>query len=172
MELLVFSSKGQSTTWYYKCHPSCQLKNFSPAISVSNVLPLCFLECTWSAIETLQGEQGSLQGQQLLPSLQISSQGWKRQHSRNLKSLLLPYPMSNTLLLEAEKPPGLHSSSWIYKRTSVAVQYEPKGLVTRIADSISCSLRAAEKGQCPSPKAGSSWTIRATNNYMPIKYIT
>ena len=44
--------------------------------------------------------------------------------------------------------------------------------VTRIADSISCSLREAAKGQCPSPKGGSSWTIRAQNNYMPMKYLT
>ena len=126
MEFLVFFHQRPVYNLYYKCHPSWQLKNFSPAISVSNVLPLCFLEYTQSASETLQGEQGSLQGQQLLPSLQISSQGWKRQHSRNLKSLLLPYPMSNILLLEAEKPPGLHSSSWIFKRTSVAVQSESK----------------------------------------------
>lgn len=126
MELLVFFFiKGQSTTYTINVIPLDNSRT-SPAISVSNVLPLYFLECTRSAIETLQGEQGSLQGQQLLPSLQLGSQGWKRQHSRNLKSPLLPYAMSNFLLLEAEKPPGLHSSSWIFKRTSAAVQSESK----------------------------------------------
>lgn len=62
MELLVFFFiKGQSTTYTINVIPLDNSRT-SPAISVSNVLPLYFLECTRSATETLQGEQGSLRG--------------------------------------------------------------------------------------------------------------
>ena len=74
--------------------------------------------------------------------------------AETLSQPLLPCPMSNIFLLEAEKPLGLHSSSWIFKRISVVVQSESIGLVTRIADSVSCSLRAAAKDQCPGLKSG------------------
>lgn len=133
---------------------SCQLKNFSPAISVSNDLPLCFLEHTWSESETLQGEQAAYRSSRYCLLCSSVARGGKDSTAETLSQPLLPCPMSNIFLLEAEKPPGLHSSSWIFKRISVVVQSESKGLVTRIADSVSCSLRAAAKDRCPSSKSG------------------
>ena len=82
------------------------------------------------------------------------ARGGKDSTAETLSQPLLPCPKSNIFLREAEKPPGLHLSSWIFKRTSVLVQSESKGLVTRIADSVSCSLRAAAKDQCLGLKSG------------------
>ena len=49
------------------------------------------------------------------------ARGGKDSTAETLSQPLLPCPKSNIFLREAEKPPGLHSSSWIFKRTSVLV---------------------------------------------------